>query len=265
MTVINRVQLDSERIDDGTVLSFAALRAINGFAHAVTTRPWNMATHRGPEAELAADRRRRVCDHLGLPFDHLVALNQIHSPHVVQIRPSDRGAGRADRTSAIQFADGAVCDLPQTPVMQFSADCPLLVAVEPRRRVFGTAHASWRCTVAGIAGELLWMMGKAFDVRPESLIVCICPCAGPDEYEVQDDMFRIAQARLGDAERFFPMRDNRRCFDMRAANMAQLMAAGVRSENIHVADHSTMSDARFYSHRRDGAATGRFALIAGFR
>jgi copper oxidase (laccase) domain-containing protein len=84
------------------------------------------------------------------------------------------------------------------------------------------------------------------------------------EYEIGNDVFRIAQARLEDAEQFFPTAGGRRFFDLRAANVAQLTAAGVRPERISVAAECTISDLRFFSHRRDGAGTGRFALLAGF-
>jgi YfiH family protein len=165
----------------------------------------------------------------------------------------------------MKFVDGLICDFPNVPVMQFSADCPLILAIEPDRRVFGTAHASWRGTVTQIAAELVRMMRVEFGVDPARLRVAICPCAGAEEYEVGEDVYRIAQARLGDVKRFFTVTQGRRFFDMRLANASQLIASGVAAENILSAGASTMSDERFYSHRRDGAETGRFALIAGFR
>lgn len=257
--------LVSEPFEDTVLLAFHALRRIPGFAHCITTQPWNMATHRGPQSDQAVQRRRRVCEHLGLPFDRLTAADQIHSAHVLRIVPGDVGAGRADRASALSFIDGMVCGLPATPLLQFSADCPILLAVDARRRVFGTAHASWRGTVAGIAGELVRQLRLAFDVAPADLAVGIAPCAGPDRYEVGEIVFRIAAARFPEAEAHFPVHDGRRYFDLRAGNVAQLVAAGVRPEQICVAEECTISDARFYSHRREGPQTGRFGLIAGFK
>jgi YfiH family protein len=259
------VELYSRPIDDSALLSFRHLDAIDGFVHAFTTRPWNMSPHRGPHSFLALERRRRICEELGFPFANITAPDQIHSPHVLRILPSDIGAGREGRDTAIQFVDGLVCDLPDVPIMQFSADCPLIVAVDPRRRVFGTAHASWRGTVAHIAMELIEQLVANFKVRPHDLLVGIGPCAGPDEYEVGEDVRRIALARLPGATRFFPAKGEKWCFDLRAANVAQLLDTGVRHENIAVAAASTITDARFFSHRRDGPDTGRFALIAAFQ
>lgn len=252
-------------VADGAVLQFPALLEIPGFRHAVTTRPWNMAPYRGPDADRAVQRRRMVCDFLGLPFANLTAPDQVHSPHVLRILPDDVGAGRDGRQTAIKFIDGLVCDLPGVPVMQFSADCPVVLVVDPGRRVFGTAHASWRGTVTHIVLELVTAMRREFGIDPADLVAAICPCAGPDEYEVGEDVRRIALSRVQDAAQFFRPHGDKWLFDMREANAAQLIAGGVPESQIYIADHSTMSDDRFYSHRRDGAEIGRFALIAGFQ
>lgn len=258
------VHLKTTPIEDSAILQFPALMDIAGFRHGVTTRPWNMAPHRGPDAQEAVPRRRKVCDYLGLPFENLTAPDQVHSPHVIRILPADVGSGRDGRQTAIRFVDGLVCDLPDVPVMQFSADCPVVLVVEPARRIFGTAHASWRGTVTHIVVELIDLLRTEFDLDPAKLIAAICPCAGPDEYEVGHDVRRIALSRVKNGGRFFRPHGEKWLFDMRSANAAQLMECGVPENQIHIAAHSTMSDHRFYSHRRDGNETGRFALFAGF-
>jgi len=261
----NLIELTAEPIEDTSLFRFPALACIDGFAHAVTSRPWNMATHCGPDTERAVERRQKVCRHLGLAFENLTAADQIHSPHVLRVLPSDIGAGREGRHTALRFIDGMVCNLPGVALMQFSADCPIVIAVDPDRRVFGTAHASWRGTVAGITTELVRVLQHEFDVNPADLITALCPCAGPRDYAVGDDVRRIAMTRLPGAERFFTSDADRWLFDMRSANVDQLVRTGVREDNISVASISTMRDDRFYSHRREGEAAGRFALIAGFQ
>jgi YfiH family protein len=273
------IELESRSVDDTVLLSFPALNQVNGFSHAITTKPWNMSLRQGLQVDRAVARRRRVCEVLRLPFEKLTAADQVHSPHVLRVRPADAGAGREIRDTAIRHCDGLVCDLPGVALTQFSADCPIIVVVEPRRRILGTAHASWRGTVAGIASELIRQLRREFKVDPADLLGGICPCAGPDEYEVGDDVRRIALARLDDADQYFktarsdvvpsgieagrvPAR--KWYFDMRAANASQLVAAGLAANRIQIARPSTLSDPRFYSHRRDGASAGRFALIAGF-
>ena len=178
------IELTSTPFEDTSLFQFPTLSAIVGFRHAITSRPWNMATHCGPETGRAVERRKAICRELGLPFDKLTAPDQVHSPHVLRVRPSDVGAGREGRHTAMRFVDGLLCDLPDVTLMQFSADCPIIVLVEPHRRIIGTAHASWRGTVAGIAGELVRQLRKEWEIEPGRLLAGICPCAGPSAYEV---------------------------------------------------------------------------------
>ena len=259
------IELAATALEDTTLFQFPPMQSIAGFGHAITSRPWNMATHCGPETERTIERRRKVCEFVGLPFEKLTAADQIHSPHVIQIESGDIGSGRDGRHTALKFIDGMVCDIAGAALMQFSADCPLVLVVEPARRVLGMCHASWRGTVAEISVELVRQLRRAFVIDPSKLIAGICPCAGPLEYEVGEDVRRIAASRLKDAERFFPRIGGSWRFDLRAANVDQLVRAGVRSENISVASICTMSDERFYSFRCEGEKAGRFALVAGFR
>lgn len=254
-----------ESWEDTQLLRFASLADAPGLVHVVTTQPWNMAPHRGPQRELAVERRRRLCAHLGIDFERMTAADQIHSHHVVRVEARDVGAGRFGRDSAVRFVDGLVCDMPAVPLLQLSADCPLLLVFDPQRRALGTAHASWRGTVARIAEELVRAMQREFGCRPEGLRAAVCPCAGPQRYEVGEDVRRIARGLLHDADRFFPSVEGRLYFDMRAANCDQLIRSGIPTEQIDVASECTLTDPRFYSHRREGEQTGRFGLLVALR
>src|SRR5215470_11477738 len=111
-----------ESFEDTQLLRFHSLADRTGLVHAITTKPWNMAPHRGPQSDRALDRRRRLCQHLGLDFDRLTAPDQIHSNHVLRVEPRDVGAGRLGRDDAVPFTDGLVCSLPGVPLLQLSAD-----------------------------------------------------------------------------------------------------------------------------------------------
>lgn len=252
------------KLADTHLLEFPAMKAQPRLIHAITTKPWNMAPHRGPDAAHAIERRKQICSHLGLDFEKLTAPDQIHSHHVLRVTPSDTGRGRLGRDTAIPFVDGLICNIPGVPLLQLSADCPLILVYDPCRPAIGTAHASWRGTVARIAENLVSSMQREFGSNPAELLAAIAPCAGPTRYEIGEDVRRIADTLLPDADRFFPPSPGsaKRCFDLRAANVDQLQRAGLHPSHIEVADACTISDDRFYSHRREGHAAGRFALIA---
>lgn len=148
--------------------------------------------------------------------------------------------------------------------MTFSADCPLIVAWDPAAPVLGLAHASWRCTTAGIVGRLIETM-RSLGADPGRICAGIGPSAGPCCYEVGDDV-REAAAVIPDVDRLFPERDGQVYFDLWSANRAQLIAAGVPASSIAVASVCTMcQNDVFFSYRREGVGCGHFGLMAAMR
>ncbi len=80
-------------------------------------------------------------------------------------------------------------------------------------------------------------------------------------YEVGEVVLRVARTRLPDADELIRQRNSMLTFDLWEANRRHLIEAGVPASRIEVAELDTMTDDRFWSHRRDGANAGRFALI----
>ncbi len=240
---------------------FEALGAQSAMVHAVTCKPMNLAPHRGPGADGAIQNRRRLCADLGLEFEKLTAASQIHGPDVLAVTAEDVGCGRDGRDTAVPYVDGLITDRPGIPLLSLSADCPTLLAFDPARSAIGVGHASWRGTLGGMGTNLIQQMNRCFGCRPADILVGIGPSAGPCCYEVRDDVRRVAATKLGDVDRLIPLRDGRFYFDLWQTLEEQLVEAGVLPENIEQSRICTICDARFYSHRRDGASTGRFGII----
>ncbi len=255
----------SQRFQEIELLRFAHLHEAPGLVHAVTTKPWNMACHGGPEHEASESRRQKICEHLGVPFERLTRAQQVHADGLAVIRDEHAGAGRRSRDRAIPGVDGLLTDRPDTPLMLQSADCPLVLVYDPTRPALGAAHASWRCTVRRITQKLVERMVEAFGATPSSMLAGIGPSAGPERYEVGNDVRQAATAALDAADRYFRQTAAGMTFDLWAANRDQLMAGGVPEDRIEVAGLCTIGDDRFFSYRREGASTGRFALVAALR
>ena len=165
-------------------------------------------------------------------------------------------------------ADALWSDQPGLGVIGRGADCPLVLVGGARpngSRIWGFAHASWRSTVQGITAGLILAMTEG-GAEPAGLRAVICPSAGPCCYEVGDDVRQAALESLGPgAAWFFLERFDGLIFDLWAANVAQLTAAGVTEANIFNVLHCTICGGdRYPSHRRDGDEAGRFAAVIGF-
>jgi hypothetical protein len=243
-------------IEDRRHLLFPELRALPGLVHAVTTRPQDLRPGAVGERPCPPPAIARALNDLRLdPAAARYGL-QIHGAEVVFV-------DTACPAGPIAGVDALVTTMPGVPLLAFSADCPLILLYDPRRRVLALVHASWRCTVAQLVVRALELMQTRGGSQPSDLHAGISPSAGPCCYEVQDDVVQAAQA-LPPAARCFPTRDGRRYFDLWSANTALLTGAGVPAAQIEVAGLCTMCRTDlFHSYRREGAGCGRFALVAG--
>jgi YfiH family protein len=223
-----------------------------GVAHAFSLKPLDVSPRHGTAA---ARQREQMLADLGLAGRGLAYCEQVHETRIARVDTL-----RAH--TPLAGYDAAITDLPAAALMTFSADCPLILIHDPRRRAIGLAHASWRCTVAGLAGRMVGALREHFGCRPEDLRAGVGPGAGPCCYEVGEDVFSAA-ASLPQRDRLFIHRDGRLVFDLWAANRAQLLAAGLDGGRVEIAGICTLCrNDLFYSFRREGAGCGLFGLLA---
>jgi YfiH family protein len=235
---------------------FETLRLELGLTHAFSTRSFDVSIRDGGRITGCAARRRQMLVDFGRDPEQLCGCEQVHEGRVAIVTEA-RG------TQVLKGFDAVITNVPHVSLMTFSADCPLVLAYDRARRVVGMAHASWRCTVALIARRLVEAMHERFGCEAAALQAGIGPSAGPDVYEVGEDVFQAA-AQMPDRERVFHRREGHLFFDLWEANRSQLALAGVPPGNIEIACICTMSRTDlFYSYRREGPGCGHFGLLAG--
>jgi copper oxidase (laccase) domain-containing protein len=142
----------------------------------------------------------------------------------------------------------------------------LLTALDPQGRALavGGAHAGWR----GLAGGVLESTVAALrELAPDNfaLRAWLGPCIGPTAFEVGADVLEafgqspdalgphfLARPRLDGSPRWLA--------DLHGLARDRLHRLGV--EGVFAEPGCTVSDAsRFFSFRRDGAASGRMAAF----
>lgn len=233
-----------------TLGRFGALTALEGFSHAVTTR-------RGPDVTAVRRDGRAAAEPLA-EYLHLTDVAWPRQVHAADVLVPRRGGPAGE-------GDALITDRVGLGLMVQSADCPLILLADPKRRSVAAVHASWRSTVRRIAARTVGQLAEQFRADPADLLACICPSAGPCCYEVGDDVLRAAVAGLGDdAGRFFPQRGGRMVFDLWSANTDQLIGAGVPADNVHCAGVCTICRGDLYpSYRAEGPSAGRFVAVIG--
>ena len=220
-----------------------------GVRHLVTTR-------QGPDVQAVRHDTDSVGRQIARVLDlrQMAFLEQVHGSHVLV---SD-GAGQVGQ------ADGLCTTRAGSGLMGKSADCPIVLVAHKRWRAVAFAHASWRATVAGVVPNVLGKM-IGLGCRPEDLVACVCPSAGPECYEVGPEVRQAALDGIGPhAEAFFRPGPVKQHFDLWAANVDALLRGGLQPEDIHVAGVCTLCrNDLFPSHRREGPDAGRFVAAIG--
>lgn len=175
-------------------------------------------------------------------------LKQVHGVDVVRCD----GAAADDEP----VADAAVTSTPGTVLAILTADCLPVVFASTAGDEVGAAHAGWR----GLAAGVLEATVAAMRTPADRLIAWLGPAAGPQAYEIGEEVFR-AFADHDDAATaaFVATRPGHWRVDLYALARLRLARAGVT--RVFGGGLCTISDPqRFFSHRRD-ARTGRMATL----
>jgi len=272
------------------ILQVPALAKLPWLVHGFSTRPGGASDLGGQKVlnlgfaewdsrEKVLENRRRFQSALGANDFTLVALQQFHSD-VVRLfdsAPADACRGDASVTNCVGLLLGV-----QT------ADCVPILLVDPRRRAIAAVHAGWRGTLQRIVTKVIGKMQMQFGTEPADLLAAIGPAIGGCCYEVGTEIAVEFKSQFSAASDWFdelrtgdepnPLQWLNRMppghqpaarnvlLDLKKATRAQLMDAGLRSENIFVSDLCTACRRQlFFSYRKEGAPSGRLLSVIGIR
>jgi YfiH family protein len=222
----------------------AVLAGLPGLVHAFGRR-------KGPAGfETREATAERTAARLA-PAGTLLLLRQVHGAEVEKAPWSGRPS-----------ADAAVASLPGLFLGIETADCLPVLIVDPRRRAVAAVHAGWRGTVAGVTRAAVAALVREGS-RPADLLAALGPGIGSCCYEVGDEV-KAAFGPAG-AAYFVPSPAGRHHLDVRAANLGQLVEAGVDPSRIGGVNECTFCRPDLYhSYRRDGPGSGRMISVVGF-
>jgi YfiH family protein len=194
-------------------------------------------------------RANREASKQALGCSRLVSARQVHGREIFALQE----APEADLE--VDGCDGIVTNVPAVGLMIQQADCQAVMLFEPARGVVAIVHAGWRGSVANIIAATVAVMKETFGAETARLIAGISPSLGPCCAEFVNFRDELPSA-------FLPYQVRPAYFDFWAISRDQLLAVGVRPENIHVAGICTRCSRDYFSYRRE-KVTGRFASVIG--
>jgi polyphenol oxidase len=272
------------------ILQASALAKIPWLVHGFSTRPGGVSELDGEKVlnlgfsewdskENVLENRRRFLSVLGAEGLTLVTLRQIHSD-VVQLfeaPPAEPCRGDASATNRASLL-----------LAVQTADCVPILLVDPKKRAVAVVHAGWRGTLQRIVTKTIGTMQMQFGTKPADLLAAIGPSIGGCCYEVGTEIAAEFKSQFPSVSDWFdelrtgdepnPLqwlsmmppghqpRPKNVLLDLRKANCAQLLDAGLRSQSIIVSDlcNACRRDLLF-SYRKEGPKSGRLMSVIGIR
>ncbi|WP_267224841.1 peptidoglycan editing factor PgeF [Dyella silvae] len=207
----------------------------------------NLGARSGDAPEAVAANRAAAQAVLGLDRPpHW--LQQVHGVDVADIDHSVQG----DEPRA----DASVTRRAGEPLAILTADClPVLFCTTDGATV-AAAHAGWRGLQAGVLEATLASLSSL----PSQVLAWLGPCIGMASYEVGEEVHEAFLASdPGAGACFQATRPGHWLCDLAGLARRRLQAAGVAG--VYGGGFDTRTDGRFYSYRRDGAQSGRFASL----
>ncbi|HSX63821.1 MAG TPA: peptidoglycan editing factor PgeF [Pseudoxanthomonas sp.] len=170
-------------------------------------------------------------------------------------QPPSAFAGGGDE-NAEPLGDASVTSIASVVLAILTADCLPVVFASVNGDEVGAAHAGWR----GLASGVLENTVAAMDTDASRVIAWLGPAAGPQAYEIGQEVFdTFVSHDPRTASAFVATRPGHWKVDLYALARLRLANAGIMQ--VYGGGLCTISDPqRFYSHRRD-ARSGRMATL----
>ena len=256
------------------------------FHHGFTTRaggvsgpPFsslNVGFKWGDDPACVHENRRRIHEASGAA--RLFVAHQVHGRDVAMVTSES-----TPEAIAQTHADALVVWQSGSSVAVMVADCVPVLLADPATGACAAVHAGWRGTAADVAGAAVQAMARITGSSPAQFRAAIGPSIGPCCFEVGNDVVKALRTRVPglatwlaeddewrseaaarSSHPFEPAVRPRAQVNLWKANEALLLAAGLVIENVDTLGLCThCNPERFFSYRREGAATGQLMGFIG--
>ncbi|MBQ6631631.1 MAG: peptidoglycan editing factor PgeF [Romboutsia sp.] len=196
-----------------------------------------------------------VCQSANFNIENLTSNIQIHSDIVNKI----------DENNICQKIEGdaLITNVPNVPLLIFTADCVPIAIIDKKNKAIGLAHAGWRGTFDEISKKTIEKMNKYYNTNVNDLVCIIGPSIGPCCYEVSKDLVEKFNMNFTNStEKFYTIEEDKYKLDLWKVNELILKECGVKDENIINLNLCTSCNSdKFHSYRKHNQTPKRIGTI----
>ncbi|UJF35146.1 peptidoglycan editing factor PgeF [Paenibacillus hexagrammi] len=218
--------------------------------------------------------RRLIADAIDQPFEQFTFAEQVHGCDVQVVTAEEAGKGKDSREHAIQAKDAMITNVPGAILCTQYADCVPLFFYDPVNKAAGLAHAGWKGTVLKISMATISSMTHTFGSKPADIRAVIGPSIGVCCYEVDETVAQRVKACLEETKVsseaaalvLISKENGKYMLNLQELNRILINQAGILSSHIEVTQLCTSCRTDlFFSHRKEGGATGRMIAWIGLK
>ena len=196
-----------------------------------------------------------VCEDANFNINNLTSNIQIHSDIVNKIDEGNIGQKLE--------GDALITNIPNVPLLIFTADCVPIAIIDKKNKAIGLAHAGWRGTYDEIAKKTIEKMKENYQTNSEDLVCMIGPSIGACCYEVSKDLVEKFNMNFTNSnEKFYTIEEDRYKLDLWKVNEYILKECGVKEDNIVNLNLCTSCNSdKFHSYRKHNQTLKRIGTI----
>jgi YfiH family protein len=193
------------------------------------------------------ENRRMLLSALGIPASRVVRAGQVHGSRIAI----------AERGGIHRGTDGLITTTRRLALVISTADCYPVAIYSPPEKVLAALHVGRDGAALGIIRSALDTLERNYAIGTRDTIAAIGAGICKRCYTVCHETAARFPAK------YIHRRNGSYHLDLLSHSVDQLIEGGLKRHNIYRADLCTSCNAElFFSHRRDGGATGRHWMVA---
>jgi len=250
------------------VFRFESWQDLPGVIHGVSTAEfgnlsykWAEANHQTPEQ--IAEGRQEFFAACGAKPQNVVATQVIDGTDLIDVTERDHGRGITDPESGL-VGDGFFTNKLDTYLFVITGDCLVLFLLEPEKRVCGLVHAGYKGVDKELPRLAVEHMVRHYGCQPDKIRVGFSPAL---QQTVLEHLDKFDQERLNRWQPYLSGSAGHYLVNWVGFATNQLIAAGIRPDQMENLGLDTFTNPNFFSHFRSKTEKNpeaRFGCLIGF-